>query len=256
MVTRCISSRRDLIIKILQEKTGEMAIFHPSPGFTVSVGSFSLYRDGRLMGPDSQNEIFQILSRLELCKDPYLPEEEESHEAWELPPFAYPMSRHDGRSLLNLFGILSYGQLLLNQALDSKGAFFVAPSLTESLYAHPPKERIDFLRAIYGREEEYRGIIFHKDYFAFSGFGKCPVKEAAIHNLLGDLLTETAVSRNWVKPKRSNVRNRKYAFRSFLIRIGMTGPQYEEMRQIMLSRLYGKSNQRRITAPKGGSVHG
>ena len=43
-----------------------------------------------------------------------------------------------------------------------------------------------------------------------------------------------------------NIRNKKYAFRTWLNSIGMKGQDYEQARRIMLSRLPGRSDRRSL----------
>ena len=152
METRCISSDRETILRILERETGETAREGGPPGFSVTVGGFALLRDGRLTAGEEGARVFPLLAGLGLCDWPWAPA--------PLPPetILCPMAGWDGGSLRNLLAILSARQVLLNKALDAKRAFFVAPSLMRSLAAHPPETAVELLRALWGREEELRGV--------------------------------------------------------------------------------------------------
>lgn len=55
-------------------------------------------------------------------------------------------------------------------------------------------------------------------------------------------LCELAKNQKRVNLKEKEVPNEKYAFRCFLIRLGMNGPEYKKDRAILLSRLEGSSS--------------
>ena len=240
METKCTSSNRKMILHVLQNELGETVIIGPSPNFVCSVGAYSLLRDGRLTVDEDTKGIFRILASLGLCDFFY---ETVSPDSGAI---SYPVTGHSGRTLMNLFSIISSRQILLNNALNANKAFFVLPVLMNRLLAHPPVTVNEFLQALYGHDQEYGGIRIDQKNIEWTGFNRCNSEEKFIHIQLADLIMKAALSLNWVKPFTKNVRNRKYAFRTWLNMIGMIGPEYEEARQIMLGRLYGQSSQRKI----------
>ena len=180
------------------------------------------------------------LSKLGLCDYPY------ETDAPEAGSIAYTTESHSGTSLMNLFCILSSRYRLLNQALNAKNAFYVDPELMNALLAHPPVTLTDFLQALYGKGALYRGIQIDASYIVFSGFQKCPPEEIGIHQILADRLIDFSLTHSWAKPFTKNVRNRKYAFRTWLNELGFIGPEYEELRHTLLSRLPGRSDQKKL----------
>ncbi len=58
METRCISSDRETILRILERETGETAREGGPPGFPVTVGGFALLRDGRLTAGEEGARVF------------------------------------------------------------------------------------------------------------------------------------------------------------------------------------------------------
>ena len=159
------------------------------------------------------------------------------------------MAGWDGGSLRNLLAILSARQVLLNKALAAKGAFVVAPALMRSLAAHPPETAVELLRALWGREEELRGVALDRERVALTGFLGCRREEDAVHRQLAACIWDTARNQKWVKPFTPRVRNQKYAFKAWLYTVGMDGPAHEEARRILLGRLPG-TTARRSMAPR------
>lgn len=166
--------------------------------------------------------------------------------------FAYALNSDDVRFIKNLFCIFSARQLLINNAIDARGAFYISRRLMQDLLDHPPQTIAEYMQFLHGRSGEFAGIAINPDSIVLSGFAKGHPDETQIHKQLADLIVSSAKTRQHIKAFTHNARNRKYAFRTWLYSIGMKGPEYAEARNILLSRLYGKSDRRRM--PAGGSA--
>ena len=249
MEARCTSGNRELILRVLQDATGEQPIYQGLPAFSYSVGGYTLRRDGWIEADAPEPAAFPLLAALGLCEWPCAPT-----GALDPRDIVYPAAGHTGATLVNLIGMLSARQRLLNRALDARGAFFVAPKLMASLRTHPPATVAEFLQALYGRNDEYRGIAFSLERIVFTGFRKARVDEAHIHRQLADLIVRAALSQQWAKSFTPRVRNQKFALRTWLNAIGMIGPDYEEARLVLLSRLPGRSDRRSLTAGKAATA--
>lgn len=242
MEANCTSSNREMILHVMQREAQGRVVYHASPSFSCSVNGYLLRRDGVLSADEDRCGVFSLLASLGLCDQAYEPPEPPSDA------ICYPARPHTGRSLLNLFSIVSSRQALLNCALAAprSKAFHVAPSLMDDLLAHPPTSVAEFVQALYGRGREYRGMRIDLAHVELTGFRRCPRDEDHVHRQLADRIIETALTLKWAKPYTKNVRNRKYAFRTWLNAIGMSGPAYAEARQVMLDRLYGWTDRRGI----------
>ena len=190
--------------------------------------------------PQKCRRVLELLAGLGLCDYKYRIDPPDQRD------ISYTMEGHSGTSLMNLISIMSARQNLINSALDARGAFCIAPELVNDLLAHPPETSLDFLQALYGRTDDHKGLEFTGSHIVFTGFRKCRSEESDIHRQLADLIIKAALGQNRVKPFTRNVRNRKYAFRMWLYSIGMSGPDHEEARRVMLSRLYGRADRRSI----------
>lgn len=257
MIVRCTSGERELIISLLERKTGAEAVYRPMPEFSCVIGGYTLKRDGTIeydpCADNVETEVLQMLSELGLCEAPAAALDREDSE-----PYSYPLECHTGSSLLNLMCMISARYRLINNALACRGAFYIAPGLMNDLAAHPPVTIDEFRRSIYGRDEEYKGLKLTDNSIMLDGFRKGKPEEAHIHRQLSDLMIKAALSRQWIKPFTRNVRNRKFAMKTWLTSIGMNGDDYSEARTVMLGRLYGRSDRRIIpkhSAGKGGETH-
>ncbi len=243
MKVKWLGSDRSAVLRVLEAELGERAVYCPSPEFAYVVGHCRLQRDGTIVAEEGDAAVLAALAALGLCDLPCAPQ----------PPdegtIAYPMAGCTSLALMNLMGIVSARQRLLNQAIDARGAFYVSEALMKDLLAHPPQTLPAFLQALYGRDGEYGGVAFSRDWIRFTGFTKGRAEEAPLHRQLAERMMEAARTKRWVKPFTENARNRKYAFRTWLNAIGMIGPEYEAARGVFLGRLYGRSDQRAM--PRG-----
>ena len=241
MKVKTTSENRDLILRIMQEKTGQRATYLPLPSFAYTVGGYRLSRDGMIETDNDPCSLLPILSSLGLCDFPrpsVLQNEED---------ISYPIRDYSADTVFNILCILSARQYLLNRALDARGAFFVSPQLMTDLLDHPPAALCDILQALYGREDDFEGVEFSLTHVIFSGFRKCRKDEADVHRQLADRIIAAANGRKRAKAFTPRVRNQKYAFRVWMNAIGMTGSDYDRARATMLPRLPGRTDRRKIT---------
>lgn len=260
MTVRCTSGDRGLIIRLLEKETGASAVYRPMPEFSCVVGDFTLKRDGTIVCDEDKggrrSEVFETLSSLGLCESPGI-----IPDSGGCGRYSYPLDGHTGKTLLNLMCMISARYRLINGALACRGAFYIAPELMNDLLAHPPETIAEFRRSIYGRDGEYKGLRLDDDSVILDGFMRGKAEEAHIHRQLADLMIKEALTRRWIKPFTANVRNRKYAMKTWLTSIGMNGDDYAEARAVLLGRLYGRSDRRVIPKiPKreiwtGGATH-
>lgn len=241
MRVRCISSNREMILAVMQNELGETAVYHPLPDFSYSVGGYTLCRDGYIETEEKDTGVFSVLASLGLC-DFYFETEPPSGE-----DIYFTTDDHTGITLVNIMSIISSRQYLLNQAIGCRGAFFVNEVFMNKLLRHEPETVFEFLQCLYGQDNRYKGVRFDRDHIVFTGFRKAHVDEDGVHRQLAELIVRACISGKWMKAFPRNVRNRKYAFRSWLNSIGMTGPEYARSRKVLLERLYGRSDRRKIT---------
>lgn len=265
MRLKCLSGNRELILRVMEREIRAEAVYRPLPFFSYTVGDLTLTRDGFLvLGNDEEGvsgvrlrenkspkkgrkeiKALRSLAELGLCETvPYPEESDVVTEAADSRRFIYPVIEDGGRTLLNLMCIISARQLLINRSLDMPGALFIRKALMKRLLAHPPESANDFLRSIYNRDKEYRGVIFSPGSVEFTCFRKARPEEAAIHRQMADLIMNDAETKKWVKPFTRRAANKRDAYRTWINSIGMIGTEYEEARRVMLARLPGEASDR------------
>lgn len=86
---------------------------------------------------------------------------------------------------------------------------------------------------------------------AFPWFTELPEPEAAqAYTHLISALCEMSVNQKRITAKEKEVKNEKYAFRCFLLRLGFIGAEYKTERKILLQNLTGSS-----AFKNGGACH-
>ena len=110
MLVKLTGDNRDLIIRVLQDETGESAVYHGLPDFTYSVGRCTLLRSGDIRIDEdvyaNKKEILREvnalrrLAELGLCDYPY----ETTTEFYDAD-IVYPIEGHSAGSLMNLISM-------------------------------------------------------------------------------------------------------------------------------------------------------
>ena len=249
MQAKCISLDRDLIIRIIENETGAISGNCFSPEFTCVIGAFTLTRSGFLQTADGIPHVFAILSELGLCEtidrgnqlsgSSEFPESSETIEPVSksrpaASDFIYSIKDHTGNTLVNILNTISARHILLNRALSSPGAFHADKCLIRDCLHHPPVSSWEFLQLLYHFPGAYRRVAFSPEDIRFTGFLKSRTVPLHVRRQLADHLMYAAVTRQWIKPYTVNSRNKKYAMRTWLNSIGMTGDEFAEARKWLL----------------------
>lgn len=182
--------------------------------------------------------------------DPEVPESEESQEAEnqtdEVPldlELSFPVSQHNGVSLRNLVNLLYSRGKLIGKATD--GHFHVEEGLVEKLKDDSCTFAImNFINAVSNYEAEHgaalEGLKITTEKVTFTGFPTAPDHEhLTAFAQLAVLMNQQAISQKRIQAKDVNDENEKYALRTWLLRLGMNGPDFKETRKILMEKLSG-----------------
>ena len=130
-------------------------------------------------------------------------------------------------------------------------AFYVDRNLILKLRRHTPVTVCDFLCDLYGQNHLYSGIKLTPQHIIFTNFPLRTEEEFLVFRQLAECMVSSAIKKCWVKPVSRNVKNKRFAFKTWLLLIGMRGDEYADARSLLLSRLPGcssrKSKKRRTT---------
>ena len=178
------------------------------------------------------------------------PESEEQPEAEDQPEevpldleLAFPVSQHNGVTLRNLVNLLFSRGKLIGKATG--GHFHVEEGLVEKLKDDSCTFAImNFINAVSDYETEHgaalEGLKITTEKVTFTGFPTAPDHEhLTAFAQLAVLMNQQAISQNRIQAKDVNDENEKYALRTWLLRLGMNGPDFKETRKILMENLSG-----------------
>ena len=178
------------------------------------------------------------------------PEREEQPEAEDQPEevpldleLAFPVSQHNGVTLRNLVNLLYSRGKLIGKATG--GHFHVEEGLVEKLKDDSCTFAImNFINAVNDYETEHgaalEGLKITTEKVIFTGFPTAPDHEhLTAFAQLAVLMNQQAISQKRIQAKDVNDENEKYALRTWLLRLGMNGPDFKETRKILMENLSG-----------------
>ena len=177
-------------------------------------------------------------------------EGEESQETEDQPEevpldleLAFPVSQHNGVTLRNLVNLLYSRGKLIGKATG--GHFHVEEGLVEKLKDDSCTFAImNFINAVSDYETEHgaalEGLKITTEKVTFTGFPTAPDHEhLTAFAQLAVLMNQQAISQKRIQAKDVNDENEKYALRTWLLRLGMNGPDFKETRKILMENLSG-----------------
>lgn len=178
------------------------------------------------------------------------PENEEPQEAEdqtdEVPldlELSFPVSQHNGVTLRNLVNLLYSRGKLIGKATG--GHFHVDEELVEKLKDDSCTFAImNFINVVSNYEAEHgvalEGLRITTEKVTFTGFPTAPDHDhLTAFAQLAVLMNQQAISQKRIQAKAVNDENEKYALRTWLLRLGMNGPDFKETRKILMERLSG-----------------
>lgn len=177
-------------------------------------------------------------------------EEEIAHSAEEAEEgipldtdFSFPISQHNGVSLRNLVNLIYSRGELISKATD--GIFLVDKGLVDALKDDNCTYAVaNFIHAVREYEKQHgaalEGLTITEEKVTFTGFPTAPDYEhLTAFGHLAILMNQQAISQKRIQAKEVNDSNEKYALRTWLLRLGMNGPDFKETRKILMEKLSG-----------------
>lgn len=164
---------------------------------------------------------------------------EEANPAPEKTAISVPLGRHRAESIKNLvFTIYSKGDLI---SKATGGSFSASDRLVEELKSGNTIRMEEVIGAIHGAGEgELTGLTIEDDKVTFDGF---PLTDdpglIKAWTALAAAINKAAIKQNHVRAKKTEEENEKFAFRTWLTRIGMNGSDLKEERSILYQNLSG-----------------
>ena len=174
-------------------------------------------------------------------------EESESEDQPEEVPLdlelAFPTSQHNGVSLRNLVNLIYSRGRLISKATG--GRFHVETDLVETLRDDSCTYTVaNFIEALKSYEAQcgtaMEGLVITEEKVSFTGFPTASdYDHLTAFGHLAILMNQQAISQKRIQAKDVNDENEKYALRTWLLRLGMNGPDFKETRKILMEKLSG-----------------
>ena len=212
-------NRRKEMVKVVSEALEGWEIkYLGAPSFSYQVGDFEITKDGTLIFADRTDSkmVEDVLEALEQAGFPCeahedLPEEKQATEEQETDSLSISMPRESftDEALENL-----------DHLLESKG---------------------NLIKKAFGIEEATYTLVEDKVMFNWLNGEVTPEKAKATQDFISKLC-EMAKTQKRVTAKAKAVDNEKYAFRCFLLRLGLIGAEYKKTRKILMANLSGNAS--------------
>ena len=243
-------SRKE-IVQALEEKWGLKAKYLGMPSCAYEItgekGTFRIDREGRVLDPDGREHGIEELladAPAQAAQERIPAETGESN----FQGYAFSLEGHTAISLSNLINMLASKQDLLCAAFGLEQPI-LERALAEEL-APIPIEDIDAFAAIWRDLARGRAAGLKLDMATRTLVLRLPKENPALEEMAAfrDLAAGMVASAKKLKHtsfKPAQDENPKFAFRTWLIRLGMNGDEFKATRKVLLAKLTGNSSFRR-----------
>lgn len=210
-------------VKILGKHLGIKPKYLGVPSFAYEVGDFTITRDGTIINKAGD----------EMKLDEILNSSEETTETeFDSIEISFPMEGHDERTIKNLLNMIYSKQSLIKKVFDCSENIVEKELIDEISTLESLSEILTTIN-----KENCKGIDFNDEKLTFN-FIKGDIQTSS--EFLS-LLIKKAKKLQYTSSKPIETDNDKYTFRTWLIRLGMIGPEYKAHRKTLLSSLTGSS---------------
>ena len=217
--------QRKKMVEIVGRTLGVQPIYCGAPTFSYRVGAFEITRDGSICGEDAA-EVERV--RTALREAGFVAEEDES----EMPTAE----------------VETMGAAAVETAAMTDDEDKLTISLPRSSFTETALKNLDALLASKGKliqkafNIEKATYTLTEETIKFAWFhGKIAEDTVRAYTDFISKLCEMAQKQKRAVAKEKAVENEKYAFRCFLLRLGMIGDDYKASRRILLQNLTGSS---------------
>ena len=245
---------RKEIAQKMEEITGEKPEYTGVPRCAYVLRGISVEKDGFVKAEEDADmeligkliEAGLIAEREDAPEDaPEETAEDEAQTAEETSPapekttISVPLGKHRAESIKNLvFTIYSKGSLI---SKATGGSFSASDRLVGALKSGNTIRMEEVIGTIHDAEEgELIGLTIEEDKVTFDGF---PLTDdpglIKAWTALVAAINQAAIKQNHVRAKKTEEENEKFAFRTWLTRIGMNGSDLKEERSILYQNLSG-----------------
>ncbi len=232
---------RKELVKKLGEHFGVKPVYLGAPGF-----KYEIETESETYTIDRASDIFSSDGSKVTYEELVSSEEHSETKGISTFQLVQPLKEHTRRSLQNILNMLASKQHLIVKSLKLDEAFVNEEVISETIAKK--LELIDMLEIelVDGVNPGIQ-VDFDKQVMRFDLKADCltPEQITAFSDLMA-MITELAKTMKKSSPKKTQNENPKYAFRTWLIRIGMNGPEFKDSRKTLLENLEGNSSFRTV----------
>lgn len=232
-----VADRKTLVNQIAQD-IGEEAKYLGAPGFAYQVGPYTINKQAEIEVDDTEADMDLLR---ELVPGGALDDaEDEKIAALEI---SVPTEEHTVTSIMNLLHLFCSREKLLNRCVGNAHNFLMNKKFIKAMDDQVLESLDDYFikQNAAGGEKINRGLIISQEKITI----RFPYSEdadtiKAYTDLVG-LMNQMALAQKRVLKDKFHSSNEKYAFRCWLVRLGMVGDDYKVTRKILLSNMPGNS---------------
>lgn len=225
---------RKEIVKALGEYFGVKPKYLGVPSFAYEIGDFTIDREGRILYESGDEvELEDILNPTEEIKERLEEEATEEEMFIEEVNILISLEGHNLNTLKNLVNMIFSKQDLINKVFELDEDLISEREITKLNASETLEDFTENLKTEY--------IKIKGDNISFT----LETDIARSASLFFGLLNEKAKELKYASSKQIITDNAKYAFRTWIMRLGMIGTDYKEARKELLQNLNGNSAFRR-----------
>lgn len=224
---------RKELVKVLGKHLDIKPKYLGVPSFAYQVGDFTVDREGKIKNKEGDEvELTEILNSNEEIKES-LEEVTEEEIFIEEVNILIPLEGHNLNTLKNLVNMIFSKQDLINKVFELDEDIISEREITKLNASETLEDFTENLKTEY--------IKIEGDNISFT----LETDIARSASLFFGLLNEKAKELKYASSKQIITDNAKYAFRTWIMRLGMIGTDYKEARKELLQNLNGNSAFRR-----------
>ena len=240
---------RKAMVGIIGKVLGEKPVYCGAPTFSYKIGAFEITKDGSLCFDDVTDEAPVARVRMALSEDGFMSEDWENEascaDTGANEPIQTEAAADDEPTPAET---VVEEPAPMEAVMEEPDEDSLSISLSRSLFTETALQNLDALLLSKGRLIRHAFDIREATYtltddritFAWL-HGTITDETAKAYAEFISMLCLMARTQKRVTAKEKIVDNEKYAFRCFLLRLGMIGSAYKESRKILLQNLIGSS---------------
>jgi len=245
---------RKKLVNEISEHLGIPAVYLRTPSYAYQIGSITVNHNASISAddPEALKGIRSLLiekgyieaEAAEAISDPAeeQPAEEQTETEVMNISIGFPFDDKPVTALRNLIFILYSKQTLLNHAIG-EGELLISDAVIEKLKNELPGDATAFGELVnaFRDSEDIRGIECRQGniHISYGVVDDMDGYNTFLH--LTHKVFEAASQAKRVFPEHQRPESEKYVMRSWLVRLGMAGPEYKGIRRCLLKKLTGHS---------------